>query len=132
MPPGPLKIKEKSYSTHASPSDMPTNNVKLYQSRPMLHCQCNIHVCWTSAIPCREMLNCCSCNIYAFWPSVFTATNDADFQICSLVGSCCKMDACWTVVTQSACLAIFCHSILHVCWCCAPLSAITVGMVSHY
>ena len=29
MLPGPLKIKEKSYSTDASPSDMPTNTVKL-------------------------------------------------------------------------------------------------------
>ena len=29
MPPGPLKIKEKSYSTDAPPSCMPTNTVKL-------------------------------------------------------------------------------------------------------
>ena len=29
MPPGPLKIKEKSYSTDSPPSDMPTNTVKL-------------------------------------------------------------------------------------------------------
>ena len=41
MPPGPLKIKEKSYLTDAPPSDMPTNNVKLYQPR-LLHYQYNI------------------------------------------------------------------------------------------
>ena len=65
----------------------------------------------------RELLRCCSCNIYAWWPSVFTATNTAAVQICLLVECCCKMDAC---------------SILHVSWCCASLSAIPVGMVSHY
>ena len=39
------------------------------------------------------------------------------------------MDACWIVATQLACLPIFCHSILHVCW---LLPAIPAGMVSHY
>ena len=39
---GPLEIKEKSYLTDAPPSDMPTNNVKLYQPR-LLHSQYNIH-----------------------------------------------------------------------------------------
>ena len=42
MPPGPLEIKEKSYLTDAPPSDMSTNNVKLYQPR-LLQCQYNIH-----------------------------------------------------------------------------------------
>ena len=42
MPSGPLEIKEKSYLTDATPSDMPTNTVKLYQPR-LLHCQYNIH-----------------------------------------------------------------------------------------
>ena len=42
MPPGPLEIKEKSYLTDTPPSDMPTNNLKLYQPR-LLHCQYNIH-----------------------------------------------------------------------------------------
>ena len=37
------KIKEKNYLTDAPPSNMPTNNVKLYQPR-LLHCQYNIHV----------------------------------------------------------------------------------------
>ena len=50
MPPGPLKINEESYLTNAPQSDMPTNNVKLYQTR-LLHCQYNIHVCWSSATP---------------------------------------------------------------------------------
>ena len=49
-----------------------------------------------------------------------------------LVECCYKMDACWTVATQSACLLTVCHSILHVCWRCASLSAIPAGMVSHY
>ena len=42
MPPGPLKIKEKSYLTDAPTSDMPTYNVKIYQPR-LLRCQYNIH-----------------------------------------------------------------------------------------
>ena len=42
------------------------------------------------------------------------------------------MDACLTVATQSACLLTFCQSVLHVCWCCAFLSAIPAGMTSHY
>ena len=42
MPPGPLEIKEKSYLTDAPPTDMLTNNVKLYQPR-LLYCQYNIH-----------------------------------------------------------------------------------------
>ena len=52
-------------------------------------------------------------------------------QTCLLVEYCCKIDACWTVATQSACLLTFCHSILHVCWRCAFLSAIPAGTVSH-
>ena len=83
-------------------------------------------------MPCRELLCHCSCNIYACWPSV-TVTNIAAVQTCLLVEFWCKMDACWTVATQSACLLnFFCHSILHVCWRCASLSAIPAGIVSHY
>ena len=114
MSSGPLKIKEKSYLTDDTPSDMPTNTLKLYQPRLR-----------------RELLCRCSCNIYACWPIV-TVTNAAAVQTCLLVECCCKMDACWTVATQSACLLIFCHSKLHVCWRCASLSAIPAGMVSHY
>ena len=132
IPPGSLKINEKSSSTDASPSDMQTNTVKLYQAKLLLLCQCNIHACLLSAISSRELLSCCSCNIYACWPSVFTATNTSAFQICLLVECCCKKDACWTVFTQSASLPIFCHSVLHVCRCFASLSAIPVGTVSHY
>ena len=109
MPPSPLEIKEKSYLTDAPPSDMPTNTLKLYQSR-LLHWQYNMYACW---------------------PSV-TVTNTAADQTCLLVECYCKMDACWTVATQSSCLLTFCHSILHVCWRCASLSAIPAGMVSHY
>ena len=36
------------------------------------------------------------------------------------------------VLLQDGCLLGLCHSILHVSWCCASLSAIHVGMVSHY
>ena len=85
----------------------------------------------TTYMPCRELLCRCSCNIYACWPSV-TVTNTAAVQTCLLVECCCKRDACWTVATQSACLLTFCHSILHVSWHCASLSAIPAGMVSHY
>ena len=106
--------------------------MKLYQARLLLHCQCIIHACWPSAIPCRELLSCWSCNVYACWPSVFTATNTAASQICLLVECCCKIVACWTVVTQTVSLLIFCHSILNVCWCCASLFAIPDGTVSHY
>ena len=91
----------------------------------LLHCRCKIHPCWSSVTPCSELLSCCSCSIYACWPSVFTATNTAAVKFC------CKMDACWTVATQS-CLPIVYHSILHVGWCCVSLSAIPSGVVSHY
>ena len=50
MPPGPLKIKEKSYSTDAPPSNMPTNTVKLYQVKLLPRCECNIHACWSNAL----------------------------------------------------------------------------------
>ena len=36
------------------------------------------------------------------------------------------------MLLQDGCLLGLCHSILHVSWCCASLSAIPVGMVSHY
>ena len=119
----PLEIKEKSYLTDAPPSDMPTNTVKLYQPRLL-----NVN---TTYMPSRELLCRCSCNIYACWPSI-TVTNTAAVRTCLLVECCCKSDACWTVATQSACLLTFCHSILHVSWRCASLSAIPAGMVSHY
>ena len=127
MPPGPVKINEKSYSTDAPLSDMHTNNVKLYRTRLFQH---NIHICWSSATPWRELLCRCSYNIYACWPCV-TATNTAAAQRCLLIECCCKMDACWTIATQSACLPIFCLSILHVCCRCASLSDITACMVAH-
>ena len=82
-------------------------------------------------MPCKELLCRFSCNIYACWPSV-TVTNTAAVQTCLLVECCCKMDACWIVATQSACLLTFCHSISHVCWRCASLPAIPAGMVSNY
>ena len=91
---------------------------------------------------CREFLCRCSCDIYQCWPSV-TVTNTDSVQTCLLVECCCKMDACWTVATQSACLLTFCHKILHVCWRCSSitcytcwygvsLSAVSAGMVYHY
>ena len=85
----------------------------------------------TIYMPCRELLCRCSCNIYACWP-IITVANTAAVQKCLLVECCCRMDACCTLATQSACLLTFCHSILHVCWRCASLSAIPADMVSHY
>ena len=123
MLPGPLEIKEKSCLTDA------------------LHLTCQItlwnfisqdcYIVNTTYMSCKELLCRCSCNIYACWPSV-TVTNTAAVRTSLLVECCCKRDACWTVATQSACLLTFCHSILHVSWRCASLSAIPAGMVSHY
>ena len=56
-------------------------------------------------------------------PSVFTVTNTTAVQICLLVEWCCKMDACWVFAIQSCMLA---GVVL------PSLSAIPVGMVSHY
>ena len=89
---------------------------------------------------------------YACWPCIIITTNTAAVQTCLLVECCCKRDASWTVATQSACLSIFCHSILHVCWYCGSLpyllalclaisrvcrcgtslSAMPVGVVPHF
>ena len=118
MPPGQLKIKKKSYLTDAPPPDMPTNTVKLYQPRQYT---CRVESCYVAA----------AATLYACWPSV-TVTNTTAVQTCLLIECCCKMDACRTVATKLACLLTFCQSILHVCWCCASLSSIPAGMVSHY
>ena len=74
-------------------------------------------------------------------------------QTCLLVECYCKMDACWTMATQSACrltfatqycmpngvvllyllyLLVWCLTISHVCWYGISLSAVSAGMVSHY
>ena len=120
MSPGPLEIKEKSYLTDVPPSDMPTNTVKLYH--PRIQHTYRVERCYAAEA---------TTFLYACWPSV-TITNTAAVHTCLLVECCCKMDACWTVASQSACLLTFCHSILHVCWRCASLSAIPAGMMSHY
>ena len=132
MPPGPLEIKEKSYLTDAPPSDMPTNTVKLTSQ--------DCYIVNTTYMPCRKLLCRCSCNIYAGWPSV-TVTNAAAVQTCLLVEYCCKMDACWTVATQSpadllslnfACLLELCFSTCYTCWYGVSLSDVSAGIVSHY
>ena len=41
----------------APPPDMPTNTVKPSQALLLLRCQCNIYARWSSATPCRELLN---------------------------------------------------------------------------
>ena len=104
MPPGLLEIKEKAFWL------MPLNQT------------CHLTL-WNFIS--------CSCNIYACWPSV-TVTNIAAVQPCLQVECCCKMDASWTVATQSTCLLTFCNSKLHICWRYASLSAIPAGIVSHY
>ena len=120
MSPGPLEIKEKSYLTDVPPSDMPTNTVKLYQ--PRIQHTYRVDSCYAAEA---------TTFLYACWPSV-TITNTAAVQTCLLVECCCKMDACWTVASQSACLLTFCLSILHVCWRYSSLSAIDGGMMSLY
>ena len=131
MSPGPLEIKKKSYLIDAPPSDMPTNTVKLYQPRLLTN---------TTYMPCIELLCPCSWIIYACCPSV-TVRNTAAVQTCLLIECCCKMDACWTVATQSACLLlslniacllVLCFSICYTCWYGVSLSALLAGMVSHY
>ena len=130
MPPGPLKIKKKSYSTDASPSGMPTNTVKLYQARLLLHCRCNIHPCWSNATPCRDLLSCCSC-----WPSVFTATNTATGWV--LLLDWCMLDRCHSTMhadllpLNPACLLVLCFSICHTCWHGVSLTDVPDGVVSH-
>ena len=94
MPPGPFKLKRKLLDR--CPTIRHTN----------LHSENNIHACSSSATSCRELQCRCSCNIFAFCP-IGTATSATAVQTCLLVEYCCKMDACWTVVTQSACLPIF-------------------------
>ena len=106
----------------------------LHQTCQLTMCNFISQYCYivnTTYMPFRELLYRCSCNIFSCWPSV-TVTNTAVVQACLLVECCCKLDACWTVATQSACLLTFCHSILHVCWLCASLSVIPAGMMSHY
>ena len=136
-------------------TDMPADLVVFNQTCLLVHCKSKrkatwlmpLHLTWqitlwnfisqdcyivnTTYMPCRELLCHCSCIIYAYWPSV-TVTKTAAVPTCLLVECCCKPDACWTLATQSACLLTFCHSILHVSWRCASLSAIPAGMVSHY
>ena len=93
----------------------------------------------TTYMPCRELLCRCSCNIHACWSSV-TVTNTTAVQACLLVEYCCKMDACWTVATQSACLLslnfawllALCFYICYTCWYGVSLSAGSAGIVSHY
>ena len=98
-------------------------------------------------MPRRELLcRCiCSCKIYVCWPCV-TVTNTTAVQTCLLVKCCCKMDACWTVATQSAlnqhaadlsslnnaCLLTVCFSISRACWYGVSISVVPAGMVSHY
>ena len=120
MPPGPLEIKEKTYLTDAPPSDMPTNNVKLYQPR-LLHCQYNKHAhvesCYVSAAatytPAGRVLLSPTPLLFkhAYWLSAAVR---------------------WMLAGLWQLLLIFCHSILHVCWRCVSLSAIPADMVSHY
>ena len=38
-------LRKKSYSTDEPTPDMPTNTVKLYLVKLLLHCQCNIYAC---------------------------------------------------------------------------------------
>ena len=139
---------DKGYSTDASTSDMPTNTVKLYQARLLLHSRCNVHPCWSSATPCRELLSCCSCNIYACWPSVFTATSTATGWV--LLQDGCMLDHCHSIMPADllplnhACLLVLCFSSYlpyMLVWCLTispaglcgvSLVAISSSVVPHY
>ena len=112
---------------------MSTNTVNPHQGCLLLRRQCiNIYARWSIATPCRELLNMSlQLQKYTCFPSA-TAPSTPTVQTCLLVECCFKMDACWTVDNQSACLPIFCHPILHAHYCGGSISAIPAGVVSHY
>ena len=118
---------QKEKLLDASLPDMPTNNVKPRKAC----CQNIIYFRWYSATPCRELLCRCNGNKYACWPST-TTLNTAAVQTCLLVECCRKTNDYWTVTTQSVCLPIFSHSILHAGWCNASISDIHAGVMSCY
>ena len=134
MPPGPLKIKEKSYLTNAPPSDMPTNTVKLYQPR-LLHCQYNLHavsrvamslqlqhICLLAYSYCHQH-RCCS-NM----PTGRVLLQDGRLLDC---GHSISIPAD-LLSLNIACLLALCFSICYTCWYGVSLSAVPAGMVSHY
>ena len=132
MSSSPLVIKENSYSTDTPPSDMPTYTV-------------NIHTCWSSATPCRELLSHCSCNIYACWHSL-TATNTTAVKHAYLMlAGPLPLDqhACQPIATQPCMsagvvllylpyLLAWCLTISNVCCCGASPYAMPSGVVPHY
>ena len=88
MPPGPLKMKEKT-----PPADMSTNTVKPNQAFLLLRASITYMI--ASPVPLRvERCLICrhSCSKYTRWPSA-TATSTSAVQTCLLVECCCKMEA---------------------------------------
>ena len=121
MPPGPLKIKEKGYSTDVPPSGMPTDTVKLYQERLLLHCRCKIHPCWSSAHyrPCLLVLDSLSAMLFGAVPH---------YRPCLQVWYLTIGHAFWYGASLSAMptgvlphyrpyLLVWCLTISHACWC---------------
>ena len=132
MPPGPLEIKEKSYLTDAPPSDMPTNNVKLYQPRSIatlsIQHTCRVESCYIAAaatnMPGGLVL-------LSQTPLLFK------HAYCWVDG--CLLDCGHSISMPAdllslniACLLAVCFSICYACWSGVSLSAVPAGMVSHY
>ena len=132
MPSGQLKIKDKSYSTNALPSDMPTSTVKLYQARLLLHCQCNRHACWLSATPCRELLSCCSCNRFAYWPVYLLPQAPLLFKYAYWLSAVARWMPADLLQLNPAYLLVLCFSLCHTCGYGVALSAVPAGVVPHY
>ena len=127
MPPGPLKIKEKSNLTNAPPSGMPTNIVKLYQAYCYIvntaadqtwilgECCYKMDGCWTVATQLAYLLIFCHSTLHVYRRcaslSAIPASMMSRYQPCLLV---------WFL------------TIGHVFWCGASLSAVSAGVVPHY
>ena len=150
LPLDPLKIKEKNYSTDSPPSDIPTNTVKLYQAR-LLHCQHNIHACWSSATLCKKvamslqlqhicLLAYCKCHKHHCclnMPTGWVLLQDGCLLDCShsismpadLFHS--ILMSAGVVLLYLLYLLVWFLTISHACWCGASLYAMPSGVVPH-
>ena len=122
----------------APPPDMSTNTVKPNQAFPLLHCQCNIYACWSSATPCRELLNIslqlqhlyllAKCNCYKHsccsnMPTCWVLLQDrrllGRWYSISIATQSCMFTG--VVVIYLPYLLVWCLSISRACWCGASL-----------
>ena len=145
MPPGPLEIREKSYLTDAPPSDMPTNNVKLYQQK-------------TATLSIQHICHVESCNVgaaatYMPAPLVLLSPTPLLFKHAYWLSGAarCMLARLWPLNQHACCpfvtqycmsagvvllyllyLLIWCLTISRACWYGVSLSAVPAGVVLHY